>query len=39
METEQAQSVDAVRAGREQFVPRGIATTDFVVARAEGATL
>jgi 4-aminobutyrate aminotransferase / (S)-3-amino-2-methylpropionate transaminase / 5-aminovalerate transaminase len=39
METEQAQSVDAVRSGREQFVPRGISTTDFVVARAEGATL
>jgi 4-aminobutyrate aminotransferase len=39
METEQAQSVDAVRTAREQFVPRGIATTDFVVARAEGATL
>jgi 4-aminobutyrate aminotransferase/(S)-3-amino-2-methylpropionate transaminase len=39
METEQAQSVDAVRAGREQFVPRGIATTDFVVSRAEGATV
>ncbi len=39
METEQAQSVEAVRAGRERFVPRGIATTDFVVARAEGATL
>jgi 4-aminobutyrate aminotransferase len=39
METEQAQSAEAVRAGREQFVPRGIATTDFVVARAEGATL
>jgi 4-aminobutyrate aminotransferase / (S)-3-amino-2-methylpropionate transaminase / 5-aminovalerate transaminase len=39
METEQAQDVASVRAGREQFVPRGIATTDFVVARAEGATL
>jgi 4-aminobutyrate aminotransferase len=39
METEELQGVDAVRAGREQFVPRGIATTDFVVARAEGATL
>jgi 4-aminobutyrate aminotransferase len=39
METEQAQSVEAIRAGRERFVPRGIATTDFVVARAEGATL
>jgi 4-aminobutyrate aminotransferase len=39
METEQAQDVVSVRSGREQFVPRGIATTDFVVARAEGATL
>jgi 4-aminobutyrate aminotransferase len=39
MATEELQSVEAVRAGREQFVPRGIATTDFVVARAEGATL
>jgi 4-aminobutyrate aminotransferase / (S)-3-amino-2-methylpropionate transaminase / 5-aminovalerate transaminase len=39
METEELQSVDAVRAGRERFVPRGISTTDFVVARAEGATL
>jgi 4-aminobutyrate aminotransferase len=39
METEQAQDVASVRAEREQFVPRGIATTDFVVARAEGATL
>ncbi len=38
METE-LQSVDAVRAGREQYVPRGIATTDFVVSRAEGATV
>ena len=39
MATEELQGVEAVRAGREQFVPRGIATTDFVVARAEGATL
>jgi 4-aminobutyrate aminotransferase len=39
MATEQAQDVASVRVGREQFVPRGIATTDFVVARAEGATL
>lgn len=39
METEQAQSADAVRRAREEFVPRGIATTDFVVARAEGAAL
>jgi 4-aminobutyrate aminotransferase len=35
----ETQSVDAVRTAREQFVPRGIATTDFVVARADGATL
>jgi 4-aminobutyrate aminotransferase len=28
-----------VREARERFVPRGVATTDFVVARAEGATL
>src|SRR6266566_4207216 len=39
METEHAQDVAAVRAEREQFVPRGIATTDFVVSRAEGATV
>lgn len=39
METKQAQSADAVRRAREEFVPRGIATTDFVVGRAEGATL
>src|SRR5213076_1908670 len=29
----------AVRAGRERYVPRGIATTDFTVSRAEGATI
>jgi 4-aminobutyrate aminotransferase / (S)-3-amino-2-methylpropionate transaminase / 5-aminovalerate transaminase len=28
-----------VRAGRERYVPRGVSTTDLVVARAEGATL
>jgi 4-aminobutyrate aminotransferase / (S)-3-amino-2-methylpropionate transaminase / 5-aminovalerate transaminase len=39
METEQVRDVTDVRAGRERFVPRGVATTDFVVARAEGATL
>ena len=39
METEQAQAWRAFAPAREQFVPRGIATTDFVVARAEGATL
>ncbi|TML51199.1 MAG: aminotransferase class III-fold pyridoxal phosphate-dependent enzyme, partial [Actinobacteria bacterium] len=31
--------VETVREGRERFVPRGVATTDFVVARAEGATV
>jgi 4-aminobutyrate aminotransferase / (S)-3-amino-2-methylpropionate transaminase / 5-aminovalerate transaminase len=39
METEQAQDVAGVRAGREQFVPRGVATSDFTVSRAEGATV
>jgi 4-aminobutyrate aminotransferase len=39
METEQAQSVEAVRAAREQYVPRGVATTDFTVSRAQGATV
>ena len=33
------ESVEAVRAGREQFVPRGVATSDFIVSRAEGATV
>jgi 4-aminobutyrate aminotransferase len=39
METEQLHDSTTVREGRERFVPRGIATTDLVVARAEGATL
>src|SRR5204862_6011700 len=30
---------DTVRAGRERYVPRGVATTDFTVSRAEGATI
>ena len=38
METQPVQGVD-VRAERERFVPRGIATTDFVVSRAEGASV
>ncbi len=38
METQPVQGVD-VRAQRERFVPRGIATTDFVVSRAEGASV
>jgi 4-aminobutyrate aminotransferase/(S)-3-amino-2-methylpropionate transaminase len=39
MATEQVRDSAGVRSGREEFVPRGIATSDFVVARAEGATL
>src|SRR5215211_4572038 len=39
MATEQVRAGATVREERERFVPRGIATTDFVVARAEGATL
>ena len=38
METQPVQGVD-VRAERERYVPRGIATTDFVVSRAEGASV
>ena len=39
METKQLQDVAAVRAGRDRFVPRGVATTDLAIARAEGATV
>jgi 4-aminobutyrate aminotransferase / (S)-3-amino-2-methylpropionate transaminase / 5-aminovalerate transaminase len=39
MATEQLRGTADVREARERFVPRGIATTDFVVARAEGALL
>jgi 4-aminobutyrate aminotransferase/(S)-3-amino-2-methylpropionate transaminase len=39
VETRHAQDVAAVREARERLVPRGIATTDLVVARAEGVTL
>jgi 4-aminobutyrate aminotransferase len=39
METRELHDVATVRDERERFVPRGVATTDFVVARAEGATL
>jgi 4-aminobutyrate aminotransferase len=39
METEQVRDSTDVRAERERFVPRGVATTDFVVTRAEGASL
>ncbi len=39
METEQLHDATAVRKARERLVPRGIASTDFVVARAEGASV
>ena len=39
METRELHDVAAVRDERERFVPRGVATTDLVVARAEGATI
>ncbi len=38
METQRVEGVD-VRAERERYVPRGMATTDFVVTRAEGASV
>jgi 4-aminobutyrate aminotransferase len=39
MATEQVRGAEDVRAARERYVSRGIATTDFTVSRAEGATL
>jgi 4-aminobutyrate aminotransferase len=39
MATNEVQDAAAVRAGRERYVPRGIASTDLTVSRAEGATL
>src|ERR671930_491828 len=39
MATEQIQDAAAVRAGRERYVTRGVATTDMTVARADGATI
>jgi 4-aminobutyrate aminotransferase / (S)-3-amino-2-methylpropionate transaminase / 5-aminovalerate transaminase len=39
MATEQLQDAAAVRAARERYVPRGIATTDLTVTRAERATI
>jgi 4-aminobutyrate aminotransferase / (S)-3-amino-2-methylpropionate transaminase / 5-aminovalerate transaminase len=39
MATEQLQDAAAVRAGRERYVTRGVATTDMTVSRAEGATI
>jgi len=39
VETKQGQSAADVQSGRERFVPRGVATTDLAVVRAEGATV
>jgi 4-aminobutyrate aminotransferase len=39
VETRTLHDVETVREERERFVPRGVATTDLVVARAEGATV
>ena len=39
METKELHDVASVRDERERFVPRGVATTDLVVSRAEGATV
>src|SRR6476646_10259054 len=39
METRELHDVKTVREARERFVPRGVATTDFVVSRADGATV
>jgi len=39
MAMEQVRDVTDVRSERERLVPRGVATTDFVVSRAEGASV
>jgi 4-aminobutyrate aminotransferase / (S)-3-amino-2-methylpropionate transaminase / 5-aminovalerate transaminase len=39
MATKELRDVAAVRAERERYVPRGIASTDLTVSRAEGATI
>jgi 4-aminobutyrate aminotransferase/(S)-3-amino-2-methylpropionate transaminase len=39
VETEQLHDTAAVREARERLVPRGVATTDLVVTRAEGASV
>jgi 4-aminobutyrate aminotransferase len=37
--TKELRDAEALRAARERYVSRGIATTDFTVSRAEGATI
>ncbi|TML09552.1 MAG: aspartate aminotransferase family protein [Actinobacteria bacterium] len=39
MATKQLQDAAAVRAARERYVTRGVATTDMTVSRAEGSTI
>ena len=39
MNAQQLQDLEDVRAGRERYVPRGVATTDLAVARAEGSAI
>src|SRR5438093_1575320 len=39
METKQIPDVAEVQAGRQRFVPRGVATTDLALVRAEGSTV
>jgi 4-aminobutyrate aminotransferase len=39
MATEQVRGAEDVRAERDRYVSRGIATTEFTVSRAEGATI
>jgi 4-aminobutyrate aminotransferase len=39
MRLEERASTDAIRRARERYVPRGVATTDFVVSRAWGARI
>src|SRR3954452_20789754 len=39
MAIDQAQTAEAIRAARERYVTRGVASTDFTVSRAEGATI
>lgn len=39
MATRELQDAAAVRSARERYVPRGVASTDFTVSRAEGATI
>jgi len=39
MAIDHAETAEAIRAARERYVTRGVASTDFTVSRAEGATI